>query len=233
MGLRASHAPGRAAASGCGSVYDVQAALHDLACQVRACRARDGLTLQQLSTRCGVAASTIHKIETQQMVPTVSVLLKLARGLGRRPQDLIRDLWTEGGEQAHREDGPSPATPAATAPAAVAAAAAADAAPTAGASAWEPDVAAWRFDFACGPGFPPLLLESGQRAILFIEGGAGELSSPSRRRRLRCGGCVEIAGERFAFASDPADPARALLIVSPAGRIAQLLGPPNASSPDA
>jgi transcriptional regulator with XRE-family HTH domain len=52
-----------------------------MAKQLRACRARDGSTLQQLATRCGVAASTIQKIERQQMVPTVSPLLEIARAL--------------------------------------------------------------------------------------------------------------------------------------------------------
>ncbi|MEZ4334683.1 MAG: helix-turn-helix transcriptional regulator [Myxococcota bacterium] len=191
-------------------MYDIQAALNDLARQLRACRARDGLTLQQLATRCGVAASTIHKIETQQMVPTVSVLLKVARGLGRRPQDLVRDFWGEGLEEAPPES-----------PAVGAAETATDVLP------YDPNVAAWRFDFAHDGALQPIVLEPGQRAILYIERGAGEFSSPSRRLSLELGGCVEIEGERFTFASDPADPARTLLIMSPVGRIARLLGPPN------
>jgi transcriptional regulator with XRE-family HTH domain len=62
-----------------------------MASQIRAYRAADGLTLKQLAGRSGVAASTIHKVESQQMVPTVGVLLKIAKGLGRRPRELIRD----------------------------------------------------------------------------------------------------------------------------------------------
>ena len=72
-------------------MIDLEHVLADMAGQIRRCRAQDGLTLQQLATRSGVAASTIHKVESQQMVPTVSVLLKIARGLGRRPAELIRD----------------------------------------------------------------------------------------------------------------------------------------------
>jgi transcriptional regulator with XRE-family HTH domain len=196
-------------------VYDVRLALDDLASQLRACRARDGLTLQQLATRCGVAASTIHKIETQQMVPTVLILLKIARGLGRHPQELVRDFWGEelAPPMAVEDHGATTAF---------------DAIP------YERDVAAWRFDFARDSGgFQPLVLDPGQRAILFVERGAGEFSSPSRRLLLPTGGCVEIEGERFSFASDPTDLAQTLLIVSPAGRLARLLGLPNASAPPA
>ena len=72
-------------------MFDTSGALADIASQIRACRGEDGLTLQQLATRSDVAASTIHKVEARQMVPTVSVLLKIAKGLGRRPEELIRD----------------------------------------------------------------------------------------------------------------------------------------------
>ncbi|MBW2498426.1 MAG: helix-turn-helix transcriptional regulator [Deltaproteobacteria bacterium] len=65
-----------------------------MAKQIRGCRMEEGLTLQQLSTRSGVAASTIHKVESGQMVPTVAILLKIARGLGRRPDELVRDQAT-------------------------------------------------------------------------------------------------------------------------------------------
>lgn len=211
VGFRVPRKPRRVAASGLGRVYDVEAALNDLARQLRASRARDGLTLQQLATRCGVAASTIHKIETQQMVPTVSVLLKIARGLGRRPQDLVRDFLNERLEDV-RDEGSAALERVGT-----------DVVP------YESAIAAWRFDFSREATFQPLVLEPGQRAILFLEHGAGEFSSPSRRLYLPAGGCVEIEGERFTFSSDPADPARALLIMCPAGRVARLLGPPNAS----
>lgn len=50
-----------------------------------------GYSLQQLARRSGVAASTIQKIESQQMVPTIAVLLKIAHGLGRRPAEFIDD----------------------------------------------------------------------------------------------------------------------------------------------
>ena len=76
-------------------MFDPRPALADMADQIRSSRSEDGLTLQQLASRSGVAASTIHKVESQQMVPTVSVLLKIAKGLGRRPDELIRDeVWS-------------------------------------------------------------------------------------------------------------------------------------------
>lgn len=62
-----------------------------MARRIRAWREAGGFTLQELAQRSGLAASTVQKIETLQMVPTVAVLLKLARGLGRRPGELIHD----------------------------------------------------------------------------------------------------------------------------------------------
>jgi transcriptional regulator with XRE-family HTH domain len=61
-----------------------------IAQRVRRWREDNHLTLQELARRSGVAASTIQKIETQQMIPTIAVLLKIARGLDRAPSDLIR-----------------------------------------------------------------------------------------------------------------------------------------------
>jgi len=50
------------------------------------CRAREstGLTLQQLATRSGVAPSTIQKVETGTMMPSVAVMMKIARGLRKK-----------------------------------------------------------------------------------------------------------------------------------------------------
>jgi transcriptional regulator with XRE-family HTH domain len=79
-------------------MVDIRSALADMATQIRTCRNGDGLTLQQLAARSHVAASTIHKIEAQQMIPTISVLLKIAKGLERRPEELIRDTLTNEAE---------------------------------------------------------------------------------------------------------------------------------------
>jgi transcriptional regulator with XRE-family HTH domain len=51
-----------------------------------------GLTLQKLGERAGVSASTIHKIENLQTVPTIAVLLKVSNGLNRRPAELLEDV---------------------------------------------------------------------------------------------------------------------------------------------
>lgn len=65
--------------------------VHRVAGRLRRWREEAGLTLQSLARRSGVAASTIQKIETRQMVPTVAVLLKVCRGLDRPPGDLFQE----------------------------------------------------------------------------------------------------------------------------------------------
>lgn len=63
--------------------------LQDIAERVKRWRLDAGLTLQAVSDRSGVSASTVHKIENLQTVPTISVLLKVAHGLGRQPHELF------------------------------------------------------------------------------------------------------------------------------------------------
>ena len=53
------------------------------------------MTLQQLGDQSGVSASTIHKIENLQTVPTITVLLKVANGLNRRPSELLAEVEVE------------------------------------------------------------------------------------------------------------------------------------------
>lgn len=71
--------------------------LKRIAARLRGWRDEAGLTLQKLGDRSGVSASTIHKIENLQTVPTISVLLKVANGLNRRPSELLEDI--EAGNQ--------------------------------------------------------------------------------------------------------------------------------------
>ena len=59
--------------------------------RVRAWREGLSLSLHELAERSDVAASTIQKVETGQMVPSVAVLMKIARGLDRRPAELVSD----------------------------------------------------------------------------------------------------------------------------------------------
>lgn len=69
----------------------VEAELVEVARRIRQWRADAHLTLHQLAQRSGVATSTIQKVETLQMVPSVAVLLKIAQGLGRPAADFLAD----------------------------------------------------------------------------------------------------------------------------------------------
>jgi transcriptional regulator with XRE-family HTH domain len=62
-----------------------------MAQRIRTAREEAGLTIGELARRADLAASTIQKVETLQMVPSVAVLVKIARGLERSPGDFIRD----------------------------------------------------------------------------------------------------------------------------------------------
>ncbi len=66
--------------------------LKRIAAQIRSWRDEAGLTLQKLGERSGVSASTIHKIENLQTVPTIAVLLKVANGLNRRLGELLEEI---------------------------------------------------------------------------------------------------------------------------------------------
>lgn len=72
--------------------------------KIRKWREEAGLTLQQLGGRAGVSPSTIHKVENNQTVPSIAVVLKLAHGLGRRPSELIEDRVEEVGATVTRND---------------------------------------------------------------------------------------------------------------------------------
>lgn len=73
----------------------MDAELLRIARRVRRWRERGGLTLQELAARSGLAPSTVQKVETAQMIPSLAVLLKLARGLRRRPAELVQDVGDE------------------------------------------------------------------------------------------------------------------------------------------
>jgi transcriptional regulator with XRE-family HTH domain len=72
-------------------VREGDAELRRMAERVRSWREEGGLTLQELARRSGVAASTIQKVETRQMIPTVGVLIKIAHGLDRSTTELFRE----------------------------------------------------------------------------------------------------------------------------------------------
>jgi transcriptional regulator with XRE-family HTH domain len=66
-----------------------------LAQRVRRWREEAGYTLQELADRSDVATSTIQKVESYQMVPSVAVMLKIARGLGRSASELVSEAPAE------------------------------------------------------------------------------------------------------------------------------------------
>ena len=68
----------------------VDGELARVAKRLRSARETAMFTLHELARRSGVAASTIQKVETQQMVPTLAVLLKIARGLDQELGELLR-----------------------------------------------------------------------------------------------------------------------------------------------
>jgi transcriptional regulator with XRE-family HTH domain len=59
--------------------------------RVRRWRGEQDLTLLELGERSGLATSTVQKVETGQMMPSLAVLLKLAHGLGRHVAELLDD----------------------------------------------------------------------------------------------------------------------------------------------
>jgi transcriptional regulator with XRE-family HTH domain len=176
-------------------VFDTQPALADMAGQIRACRASDGLTLQQLATRSGVAASTIHKVESQQMVPTVSVLLKIAKGLGRRPEELIRD---EASLKSGKGNAPGTAQSRSI--------------PT------PRRVGLWHVRLARDQSLSQIELGNDQRAMVVVEHGDVELVAGDRRVQMHAGDCVEVEGGRSIRTHGVAtQSANLTVIVSPPG----------------
>ena len=52
-------------------------------------RARQGLTLEELSNRSGVGRSTISRIERGEVEARVYTIGKIAKGLGKKVEDFI------------------------------------------------------------------------------------------------------------------------------------------------
>ena len=201
-------------------MFDTRKALQDMAIQIRACRAEDGLTLQQLATQSGVAASTIHKVEAQQMVPTVSVFLKIARGLGRRPDQLIRDRSLEAENQNDTPEFGLEGTRT---------------------SAFESShggpeederggAGVWRIQLAAQQALPALEFSQRQRAIFLVERGKITLQSGDQRVQITAGNCIEFEGGTIQSPSAQLEEASITLIVSPRGNLETRLGPAAGSS---
>jgi len=214
-------------------MFDTSGALADMASQIRACRGDDGLTLQQLATRSGVAASTIHKVEARQMVPTVSVLLKIAKGLGRRPEELIRDRVEEETAEINPESTLSgsildSANSSASSEANLERASngLASSSPCA-----RPNVGVWHIDVSQEKALPTLDLDPLQRAIVLVERGEVALRAGEQRVQMDTGDCIEVEGGRIQSGSTQAESASLMLIVSPPGDLNLRLGQPSPSTP--
>jgi len=67
----------------------IELRLAEISDYIRQAREKIGLTLNELSERSGVAPSTIQKIESRQMTPSIAVILKLAAGLGVEAGEMI------------------------------------------------------------------------------------------------------------------------------------------------
>ena len=61
----------------------VEAIVGSIGPKVKRLRQEQRLSLQQLAEKAEVSAAAIHKIERNNMVPTITTLLKLATALGR------------------------------------------------------------------------------------------------------------------------------------------------------
>lgn len=70
-------------------VTDEGAARHDVGASVREFRKKHGWTLTEASTRLGIGRSTLAKIESGQMSPTIGLLQKIAHGLQIQVQSLL------------------------------------------------------------------------------------------------------------------------------------------------
>ncbi len=51
--------------------------------KVRQCRKEAGLSLNQLAQKARVSPAAIHKIEKREMIPSITVLMKIARALNK------------------------------------------------------------------------------------------------------------------------------------------------------
>ena len=69
----------------------VDGIVNGIGVKVEQLRREQRLSLQQLALRADVSAAAIHKIERNDMVPTVTTLLKIASALGRPASYFIED----------------------------------------------------------------------------------------------------------------------------------------------
>nr|WP_285292261.1 XRE family transcriptional regulator [Aureimonas altamirensis] len=76
------------------SAHLVQTRIDRFGQRIKSLRRDRGLTVRDLAARCGVAASTISKVENARMSPTYDIILRLALGLGVEMEALFVDEAT-------------------------------------------------------------------------------------------------------------------------------------------
>lgn len=79
------------------SALEVQTRIDRFGQRIKSLRRDRGLTVRDLAARCGVAASTISKVENARMSPTYDIILRLAIGLGADMEALFVDEATSMG----------------------------------------------------------------------------------------------------------------------------------------
>lgn len=65
--------------------------LHRIAERFRQAREEAGMSLREAAERADLAPSTVQKIETNKIVPSIAVAVRLAHALNRRPSYFIED----------------------------------------------------------------------------------------------------------------------------------------------
>jgi transcriptional regulator with XRE-family HTH domain len=61
----------------------VAAIVDSIGDKIRMCRKEAGQTLNDLARKAGVSPAAIHKIEKKEMIPSITILMKIARALNK------------------------------------------------------------------------------------------------------------------------------------------------------
>ena len=61
----------------------IEAIVDAIGDKIQACRREAELTLNQLAKKAGVSPAAIHKIEKKEMIPSITILMKIARALNK------------------------------------------------------------------------------------------------------------------------------------------------------
>ncbi len=143
------------------------------------------------------------------------------RGLGRRPDQLIRDrsLEAEGSRETSDSDieGQEASAPSFSRS-------------NKGREGVDrSDIGVWRIQLAAQQVLPALELTLRQRALFLVERGRITLQSGERRVHVAAGNCIEFEGGTIQSPSAQLEEARITLIVTPPGNLEARLGAPAGS----